>query len=136
MRTLTLIAHDGKKADMVAWATFNRQALAGYQLVVTASTARLLCEKVGLEVEAVQPGRRLSDWPADVAALANALGLQQFSVLGYSGGGPYTAVCAEGHAWGDAGHRAVGANDASHMRAVTIAIIRVAIGCRNRIVCC
>ncbi|HWQ84297.1 MAG TPA: alpha/beta hydrolase [Anaerolineales bacterium] len=41
-----------------------------------------------------QQYRRLSDWPADVAALADRLGLQQFGVLGYSGGGPYAAVCA------------------------------------------
>ncbi len=32
MKTLALIAHDGKKADMVAWATFNREALARFQL--------------------------------------------------------------------------------------------------------
>ena len=56
MNVLALIAHDGKKADMVAWATYNRQALVGYRLVATASTAKLLREKVGLEVEAVQPG--------------------------------------------------------------------------------
>ena len=41
---------------MVAWATYNRTALAQYQLVATGSTAKLLHDKVGLEVEAVQPG--------------------------------------------------------------------------------
>lgn len=56
MKTIALVAHDGKKADMVAWATYNRGALAHYQLVATESTARLLHNKVGLEVEAVQPG--------------------------------------------------------------------------------
>jgi methylglyoxal synthase len=56
MKTIALIAHDGKKADMVAWATYNRGALAHYQLVATESTARMLHNKVGLEVEAVQPG--------------------------------------------------------------------------------
>ncbi len=56
MRTIALIAHDGKKADMVAWATYNRAALAHYHLVATESTARMLHQKVGLEVEAVQPG--------------------------------------------------------------------------------
>ena len=29
MPTLAVIAHDGKKADLVAWATFNRETLAG-----------------------------------------------------------------------------------------------------------
>ena len=56
MKTIALVAHDGKKADMVAWATYNREALAHYQLVATESTAHLLHNKVGLEVEAVQPG--------------------------------------------------------------------------------
>ena len=56
MKTIALIAHDGKKADMVAWATYNRTALAHYQLVATGSTAKLLHDKVGLEVEAVQSG--------------------------------------------------------------------------------
>ncbi len=53
---MTLIAHDGKKADLVAWATFNRDLLAQCRLVATAGTARLLREKVGLEVEALRAG--------------------------------------------------------------------------------
>lgn len=40
------------------------------------------------------PGRRILDWPEDVLALAGALGLSRFAVLGFSGGGPYAAVCA------------------------------------------
>ncbi len=55
-KLVALIAHDGKKADMVAWATFNRVALARHELVATGSTAKLLQDKVGLEVEFVQPG--------------------------------------------------------------------------------
>ena len=41
-----------------------------------------------------QPNRRLSDWPADIVALTDELDTQRFSVLAYSGGGPYAAVCA------------------------------------------
>lgn len=41
-----------------------------------------------------QPGRTLLDWPADVAALAAALGLERFGVMGWSAGGPYAAACA------------------------------------------
>ncbi len=55
-KTIALIAHDGKKADMVAFATFNRETLRRFRLVATASTGRLLREKVGLDVECVQSG--------------------------------------------------------------------------------
>lgn len=41
-----------------------------------------------------QWGRRLSDWPADVLVVADALGLARFAVAGASGGGPYAAACA------------------------------------------
>ncbi|MGD0833408.1 MAG: methylglyoxal synthase [Candidatus Dormibacteria bacterium] len=53
---LALIAHDGKKADMLAFATFNRGTLARFRLVATATTGRLLREKVGLDVESLQSG--------------------------------------------------------------------------------
>ncbi len=41
-----------------------------------------------------QARRRLLDWPADVAAVADRLGIGKFAVLGISGGGPYAAACA------------------------------------------
>ena len=53
---LALIAHDGKKVDMIAFATYNRAALSRLDLVATASTAQMLREKVGLQVRAVLPG--------------------------------------------------------------------------------
>ncbi|MEI8239590.1 MAG: alpha/beta hydrolase [Actinomycetota bacterium] len=40
------------------------------------------------------PGRRLIDWPADVVAVADALGIDRFTVMGISGGGPHALVCA------------------------------------------
>jgi pimeloyl-ACP methyl ester carboxylesterase len=39
-------------------------------------------------------GRTLADWPGDVEALADALGISTFGVVGYSAGGPYAAACA------------------------------------------
>jgi pimeloyl-ACP methyl ester carboxylesterase len=40
------------------------------------------------------PGRTVKDWPADVAALADALGIGRFAVFGFSFGGPYARACA------------------------------------------
>jgi pimeloyl-ACP methyl ester carboxylesterase len=41
-----------------------------------------------------QPGRRVLDWPGDVAALADSLGFDRFAVLGFCFGGPYARACA------------------------------------------
>lgn len=51
-------------------------------------------DRPGMGRSDFQPGRGFSHWPSDVAALADALGLGQFAVLGNSGGGPYVAACA------------------------------------------
>jgi methylglyoxal synthase len=67
MQCLALIAHDNKKADLVAWATFNRTTLAAFRLVATRHTARLLRDKVGLEVEDLLSGPEGGD--AQIAAL-------------------------------------------------------------------
>jgi pimeloyl-ACP methyl ester carboxylesterase len=40
------------------------------------------------------PERRVADVAADVAAIADELGLDSFSVLGRSGGGPHALACA------------------------------------------
>jgi methylglyoxal synthase len=66
MATLALIAHDNKKVDLVAWATFNRDTLARHVLVGTRHTAHLVRTKVGLEVEALLSGPEGGD--AQIAA--------------------------------------------------------------------
>ena len=66
MRKLALIADDGKKVDLIAWATFNRETLAGFALIGTRHTARLVRDKVGLEVEALLSGPEGGD--AQIAA--------------------------------------------------------------------
>src|ERR1039457_4667971 len=56
---LALIAHDGKKADMIAFATFNRGTLQRCRLAATSTTGRLLREEVGLTVEGLPAGHHL-----------------------------------------------------------------------------
>jgi pimeloyl-ACP methyl ester carboxylesterase len=50
-------------------------------------------ERPGFGLSSPQPRRRLSDWPRDVAAVADALGITRFAVAGISGGGPSAAAC-------------------------------------------
>jgi pimeloyl-ACP methyl ester carboxylesterase len=50
-------------------------------------------DRPGIGISDPQPGRRLLDWPKDVVALADELGLDDFSVVGWSGGGPYALAC-------------------------------------------
>lgn len=51
-------------------------------------------DRPGMGLSDAQKNRRLLDWPSDVVELADALKLDEFAVLGISGGGPYAAACA------------------------------------------
>jgi pimeloyl-ACP methyl ester carboxylesterase len=51
-------------------------------------------DRPGMGQSDFRPNRGFSDWVKDVVALADALGLNKFSVLGISAGGGYAAACA------------------------------------------
>lgn len=51
-------------------------------------------DRPGIGRSSFQPGRTFLDWPGDVLALADALGLGRFGILGVSGGGPFALACA------------------------------------------
>jgi len=50
-------------------------------------------DRPGIGLSDFQPGRTLLDWPADVIALADELGVGRFGAVGWSAGGPYVAAC-------------------------------------------
>jgi pimeloyl-ACP methyl ester carboxylesterase len=50
-------------------------------------------DRPGFGLSDFQPGRRISDWPADVQALLDDLGLERAGLLGVSSGGPYVLSC-------------------------------------------
>lgn len=66
--------------------------------------ARAACEELGVRLIGVErPGtghstrhlyRHVRDFSTDLAAVADALGVDRFGVIGLSGGGPYTLACA------------------------------------------
>lgn len=51
-------------------------------------------DRPGIGRSSVLRNRSLLDWPNDVVELADHLGVERFSVLGFSGGGPYALACA------------------------------------------
>ncbi len=55
-KRIALVAHDGRKVDLVSWADFNRNVLAAHELVATGTTGTLLEYEVGLTVERVNSG--------------------------------------------------------------------------------
>jgi pimeloyl-ACP methyl ester carboxylesterase len=71
-----------------------------YQIVVdeqpiSDAGLRFICvDRPGYGLSSFQRGRRLVDWPKDVAHLATQIGIEKFAVLGHSGGGPHAVVCA------------------------------------------
>ncbi len=76
-----------------------------YPVPMPEGYAHLALDRPGYGLSAPRPGRRMSDHAADVARVADELGVERFSVFGWSGGaGPALAVGA-----GEAGrvHRIV-----------------------------
>jgi pimeloyl-ACP methyl ester carboxylesterase len=63
-------------------------------LVRAAGVRLITVDRPGYGLSDPRPGRRLLDWPADVAALAGALRLERFALVGVSGGGPHALACA------------------------------------------
>ncbi|MDD3402668.1 MAG: methylglyoxal synthase [Hespellia sp.] len=53
---IALIAHDGKKKELVAWCDKNKEILKGHFLCGTGTTARLIAEKTGLPVKGYNSG--------------------------------------------------------------------------------
>ncbi|GIK30211.1 MAG: methylglyoxal synthase [Chloroflexi bacterium] len=56
LKTLALIAHDGKKADMIAFALKHQDTLRRYHLIATSTTGKLLIDSANLEVECMLSG--------------------------------------------------------------------------------
>jgi pimeloyl-ACP methyl ester carboxylesterase len=63
--------------------------------VTTHMGVRLITiDRPGSGLSTYQSGRRILDWPGDIAQLADHLGIEKFFVAGHSGGGPYASACA------------------------------------------
>jgi len=56
IHTVALIAHDNKKSEIVEWAKLNKEVLKNHRLCGTGTTARLVREATGLNVEGFLSG--------------------------------------------------------------------------------
>ena len=55
-KNIALIAHDGKKQDMIQWCQCNKDILKKHRLSGTGTTARMITDKVGLRVKGYNSG--------------------------------------------------------------------------------
>lgn len=55
-KTIALIAHDGKKPELIEWCAENQDVLKNHFLCGTGTTARLIAEKTGLPVKGYNSG--------------------------------------------------------------------------------
>lgn len=107
-RTLTHVLVDGRRLGYAEYGAAEGRALFYFHGFPGSRLEGVLADgaaaRLGIRLIAVDrpgygrsddlPGRRLGDWPADVAALADALGLKRFGILGVSGGAPFALACA------------------------------------------
>ena len=55
-KSIALIAHDGKKQELISWCEKNKEILKKHDLCGTGTTARLVAEKTGLPVKGYNSG--------------------------------------------------------------------------------
>jgi pimeloyl-ACP methyl ester carboxylesterase len=76
-------------------APMSRLHLAGLEEQFAAQGLRVVApDRPSYGRSSPQPGRSMADWPQDVAALADVLGIDRFLVAAHSSGGPYAVACA------------------------------------------
>jgi pimeloyl-ACP methyl ester carboxylesterase len=88
-------APDGPLVVYFHGAPTSRLDLIGLEESFSALGVRVVSpDRPGYGRSSPRPGRGFTDWPGDVAALADHLGVERFAVVGASSGGPYVVACA------------------------------------------
>ncbi|CAN5675109.1 methylglyoxal synthase [soil metagenome] len=80
MTTIALIAHDGKKEEMTAFAASQKEGLAACRLIGTGTTARIVSEATGLWVEGFLSGPLGGDVQIAAEVLAGRVAVVLFFV--------------------------------------------------------
>lgn len=85
---------DGEPVLLCPGAATSRSLGFGTHLLTDLGVRLVSVDRPGLGVSDPQPGRTLTDWPHDVAALAAARGLGVPRMVGFSQGAPFALACA------------------------------------------
>ena len=107
LRDSVLLLGDGRKLAYSEWGAaggaplFHFHGIPGSRLeawggdapYVSAGAHLITVDRPGIGRSDRKPGRRLLDWPDDVAAIADALGLDRFAIMAHSAGGAYALAC-------------------------------------------
>lgn len=73
----------------------SRLDIAGCDAAARAAGVRVISpDRPGVGISDRQPDRSLLDWPRDLGHLVDELGVERFSVIGWSAGGSYAAASA------------------------------------------
>lgn len=55
-KRIALVAHDGRKQDLLSWVLYNKTTLSGHFLIGTGTTGKLIAENTGLPVQQLISG--------------------------------------------------------------------------------
>lgn len=103
----TLVLKEGRKIGYVDYGSPNGKPIfyfhglpgsrldAGYLQSIDLEQYRLIgIDRPGMGLSSFDGNRSLVSWANDVEAIADSLNMNQFSVVGHSGGAPFVAACA------------------------------------------
>jgi pimeloyl-ACP methyl ester carboxylesterase len=85
---------DGKPVFLFHGTPFSRLFCPDEPATLAAGVRIITVDRPGIGRSDILEARKPEDWPVDLVALADALGIDRFAVVGWSAGGPYAAACA------------------------------------------
>ena len=98
-RTLGFAEYGSPEGDVLVYcqgypgSRLEAAALSGH--AAEAHVRLLSLDRPGFGHSSFQEGRSLLDWPHDLVAVTERLGIDRFAVMGISGGAPYALACAQ-----------------------------------------
>lgn len=72
-KKIALVAHDGRKQDLLEWVKFNVGTLGEHELYATGTTGKVIAEETGLDVHRFRSGPLGGDMQLGGAIAENAL---------------------------------------------------------------